>query len=223
MPFHKNICTIKEYLYFPCCMKRPEPHLQLYQFLEDYIYRLGYAPTIKEMTDFTGKSRGAVQNSLNYLETEGYIIRSPGKARTMRLLKANPLGVPIWGTIAAGYLTEPFTDGKEYLPLNSPLLRPGDFALRVAGNSMQGEHIPDGSTVIMRPVIDAQAIRNGTVVAAWVEGRGTTLKRLYAIGDRLILEPANPDYQPIRINLRQTKVEVQGVLLWVWQCHFHAC
>jgi repressor LexA len=196
-------------------MQRPSPHLRLFEYLEAYSQLHDYSPVIDEMMVEMGKPRGAIQNSLKYLEREGYIKRQFGKARAIQILKSNRGGIPIWGTIAAGYLSEVFTDTQDVLSISSPKLKLGDFALQVAGDSMIGDHITDGSFVIMRPVSDLAALKAGEVVAAWVEGRGTTLKHFYREGNHISLTASNPNYPPITVNAEECQVEVQGVLLWV--------
>jgi len=45
------------------------------------------------------------------------------------------------------------------------------------GDSMIEDFITEGDVVIMRPVPEPDQLKNGTIVAARVEGHGTTLKR----------------------------------------------
>jgi repressor LexA len=75
--------------------------------------------------------------------------------------------------------------------------------------------IAEGDFVIMRPVPDPEQLKNGLIVAARVDGHGTTLKRFYRQGDRVTLKPANPKYEPIEV--MATSVQVQGVLVGVWR------
>lgn len=67
----------------------------------------------------------------------------------------------------------------------------------------------------MRPVPEPDQLKNGTIVAARVDGYGNTLKRFYRSGDRITLKPANPKYNPIEVAAIQ--VEVQGSLVGVWR------
>ena len=124
-------------------------------------------------------------------------------------------GVPILGAIAAGGLLEPFTDAVEQLDFSSLFLPPQTFALRVMGDSMIEDYITEGDVVLMRPVPEPDQLRNGTIVAAMVDGHGTTLKRFYRFGDRVTLKPANIKYQPIEVAAMQ--VQVQGALIGVWR------
>jgi repressor LexA len=206
-------------------MTRPSPHLNLLAYIERYIREHGYSPSIDEMMVAVEKPRGAIQHSLRWLERELYIERKRGKARAIRLLRleqsrpdyAQPEfeGVRIWGTIAAGFLTDVFPDSSDFLPFSSPKLKPGDFALQVAGDSMIGDHILDGSYVVMRPVVDPGTLKDGAIVAALINGRGTTLKHFHRNGNIISLVASNPKYPPIEIDTQEEQVEVQGTLLWV--------
>ncbi|HEY9652524.1 MAG TPA: transcriptional repressor LexA, partial [Coleofasciculaceae cyanobacterium] len=140
-----------------------------------------------------------------------------GKARTIRILGSNPGGVPVLGAIAAGGLLEPFTDTVDHLDVSPVFRQMGNFALRVIGDSMIEDLITEGDFVIMRPVSDPEQLKNGLIVAAQVEGQGTTLKRFYRKGDRVTLKPANPKYHPIEVPANT--VQIQGVLVGVWRTY----
>jgi repressor LexA len=71
--------------------------------------------------------------------------------------------------------------------------------------------------VIMRTVAADEQIQDGKIVAARVEGQGTTLKRFYSKGDKITLQPSNPQYQPIEVNAKE--LEIQGVLVGVWRVY----
>jgi repressor LexA len=195
-----------------------EVQQQLYDWLVEYIRENQYSPSIRQMMRAMGlKSPAPIQSRLEHLRNKGYIDWTEGKARTIRVLK--PMGIPILGAIAAGSVVESFTDTVEQLDLSSTLLRPGDYALRVRGDSMIDALIDDGDVVIMRPIQDPQALKNGTIVAARVGGDGTTLKYYHRKGNQVMLKPANRNYTPIEA--AATDVVVQGVLVGVWR-GYHA-
>jgi repressor LexA len=154
---------------------------------------------------------------LEHLRNKGYIDWNEGKARTIRILHPTKQGVPILGTIAAGGLIEPFTDAveHEYLDLANLSLPAHSYALRVAGDSMIEDLITDGDVVFLRPVLEPNQLKNGTIVAARVEGYGTTLKHFYLQEDTVTLKPANSKYQPITVPAIQ--VQVQGSLVGIWR------
>lgn len=69
------------------------------------------------------------------------------------------------------------------------------FALRVQGDSMVEAGILEGDLVIVRPQPTAE---DGDIVVAIVEEEEGTIKRLFWEKDAMRLEPANPNYEPIR-------------------------
>ncbi|MCM1984726.1 transcriptional repressor LexA [Lyngbya confervoides] len=194
---------------------------ELYDWLVDYIQTYQHAPSIRQMMQAMKlRSPAPVQSRLEHLRRKGYIDWDPGQARTLRILHLEDLGqnqaqVPILGEIAAGGLIEPFVDDPATLDLQRCLAAPDCFALRVNGDSMIEDHIAEGDIVIMRPVLDAKRVKNGSIVAAHVSGQGTTLKRFFRKGASVTLEAANLNYAPIKIPAAQ--VEVQGILVGVWR------
>jgi len=59
----------------------------------------------------------------------------------------------------------------------------------------------------MRPVPEPDQLKNGTIVAARVEGHGTTLKRFYR-RDRVTLKPANSNTSRLKLPLCRVQVQV---------------
>lgn len=193
-----------------------EAQKELYDWLVDYIRQHQYPPSIRQMMRAMNlKSPAPVQSRLDHLRAKGYIDWTKGEARTIQIQQQPSEGVPILGAIAAGGLVEPFTDAVERLDLSTVLFPDKTFALRVTGDSMIEELIAEGDVVMMRPLSDPEQLKNGTIVAARVEGHGTTLKRFYRRGDRITLKPANARYAPIEALADQ--VQVQGILVGVWR------
>jgi len=187
---------------------------QLYDWLVETIRVRQHSPSIREMMRAMGLSSPApIQSRLEHLRKKGYIEWTEGKARTYRI-REDARGIPILGRIAAGYVNEVFTDDVERLDLTGLPIKSADYALRVTGDSMIEEQICDGDVVIMRPIKDPQAVREGTIVAARVES-GTTLKSFYRKGDLVQLKPANPEYPVMEFDAEQ--VELQGRLIAVWR------
>lgn len=193
-----------------------EAQKELYEWLGEYIRVHQHSPSIRQMMQAMNlKSPAPIQSRLEHLRTKGYIEWSEGKARTIRVLQAIKQGIPVLGTIAAGGLIEPFTEAVENVDFANLSLPPQTYALRVTGDSMIEDSIVDGDFVFLRPVPEPDQLRNGTIVAARVDGYGTTLKRFYRLGDRITLKPANPKYDPIEVNAIQ--VQVQGSLVAIWR------
>ncbi|NET30453.1 MAG: repressor LexA [Cyanothece sp. SIO1E1] len=191
-----------------------EVQQELYDWLVDYIRTHQHSPSIRQMMRAMElKSPAPIQSRLEHLKTKGYIDWTEGKARTIRLLHSQ--GVPIQGAIAAGAVVESFTDAVDSLDFSTLPLQPQDFALRVRGDSMIDALIDSGDIVIIRPVKDPHSLKNGTIVAARVEGEGTTLKYFHRKGNQVTLQPANSNYDPIKV--AADRLDVQGALVAVWR------
>jgi repressor LexA len=193
-----------------------EAQQELYEWLTEYIRIHQHSPSIRQMMyAMSLKSPAPIQSRLEHLRTKGYIDWDEGKARTIKVLKNKKQGVPVLGTIAAGGLIEPFTDAVEHVDFMNMSLPSQTYALRVAGDSMIEDLIADGDLVFLRPVPEPEMLKNGTIVAARVDGYGTTLKRFFRNGDRVTLQPANRKYTPIEVSA--INLQVQGSLVAVWR------
>jgi len=184
---------------------------RLYEVLRQYIDESGYPPSIRDIKALLQEnSTSKVQDGLRSLEQKGLIVRHPGRPRAIRLLSFQ---VNLKGLIQAGYLTEHPRGHNESIRLDGDLYDPHDYALKVVGDSMVGAHILDGDIVVIRPTTDLWAIRPGDIAAVWIEGEGTTLKRIfYQEGDHQVtLKPANPDHQSR--TLKPDQVDLQGLMV----------
>ena len=191
---------------------------ELYDWLADYIGTHRHSPSIRQMMQAMGlRSPAPIQSRLRHLQQKGWITWQEGQARTLQLLgdRVGAAGIPVLGAVAAGGLVTAFDDVQEHLDLAPVLETRGLFALTVNGDSMVDSYIADGDVVLMEPVQDPQRLRNGTVVSALVAGSGTTLKHFHRHGATVVLEAANPAYQPIELPAEQ--VAVQGRLVAVWR------
>ena len=190
---------------------------ELFEWIKNYIRDFNHSPSIRQMMEAMGlKSPAPIQSRLKHLQEKGYISWQEGRARTLQLV--NDLvrkNVPILGSIAAGGLIESYSDVSEELDISEILQKKDVFALTVNGDSMKDAFIADGDMVLMEPVFDQSSIRNGMIVSAMVPGLGTTLKYFFRKNNQIVLEAANPEYEPI--NLDKDLVTIQGKLLAVWR------
>jgi len=211
------------------------------QFIWEYNGENASAPSIREIGKATDISSTSVVNyNLTRLTDRGYLVRKQMVARGLQLtdmaralfepaepviekideLVAGLFRVPLVGNITAGELIDNSSDFQSYddddsISISTDMLpsRTDDiFALRVDGNSMIGDMINNGDIVIMEKAEDAA---DGTMVAAWVEGEGTTLKRIYREPKmkKIRLQPSNPTMDPIFAPVED--VQVQGRVLMV--------
>ena len=190
---------------------------ELFEWIKNYIKDFQHSPSIRQMMQGMGlRSPAPIQSRLRHLQEKGYISWQEGRARTLQLV--NDLvttNVPILGSIAAGGLIESYSDVSEELDVSETLQKKGVFALTVNGDSMKDAYIADGDMVLMEPVMEQSSVRNGMIVSAMVPGAGNTLKYFFRKGNQIILEAANSDYEPIKLD--KDFVSIQGKLLAVWR------
>ncbi len=190
---------------------------ELYDWIKGYMREFHHSPSIRQMMEAMGlKSPAPIQSRLKHLQDKGYISWQEGKARTLQIVN-EILGdsIPIMGSVAAGGLIETFSDVCENLDLSDVLKRKDVFALTVNGDSMIDACIAHGDMVLMEPIKDWNSLRNGMIVSALVPGLGTTLKYFSKKNNKVYLEPANPAYETIELEINN--VVIQGKLLAVWR------
>ena len=189
---------------------------ELLEWIRDYIKNFYHSPSIRQMMIGMGlKSPAPIQSRLKHLQEKGYISWQEGKARTLQLIDEISNNIPILGSVAAGGLIESYSDVSESIDFSSIMNKKGIFALHVNGDSMRDAHIADGDMVLMEPIVEANSLRNGSIISAMVPGMGTTLKYFFKRSGKIILEAANPNYEPIELNFDE--VSIQGKLLAVWR------
>lgn len=189
-------------------------------FLEAYEQEHSFSPSNEEIADAMGyRSKSSVQTLLKSLKQKGLVTYQAGKARTVKSLRkteqrGTPCGIPFLGAIAAGGIVESFTDHPpEFYPVSEALNKPGNYALRVIGDSMIDAHICNNDMVILSRNLEVNRIKPGDIVAVHVAGEGTTLKKFYQDGADVILEPANssPEFEVMKRDA--SLVQIQGVLV----------
>jgi repressor LexA len=191
---------------------------EIWQFLVDYVDRLGYPPTVREIGEAVGlASPSTVHAHLANLERAGLLRRDPTKPRALELIgREHPAStatlpkLPLLGQIAAGgpLLAEQNVEDELAVP---ETLR-GDFLLRVKGESMIEAGILDGDIVVVRRAQDA---RNGDIVVALAGDDETadeaTVKTFYKEKGRIRLQPENSALDPIYADYVQVLGKVVGV------------
>jgi DNA polymerase V len=122
---------------------------------------------------------------------------------------------PVWLkaariSVAAGFPSPAEDHQVERIELMRQLVKhpQATFYIRIAGDSMQGAGILDGSVVLVDKAIKPQ---HGHIVIAVVDGE-FTCKRLYLRSGNLLLKPENPAFPIINPKDGQS-VEVWGVVV----------
>ncbi|HEY86655.1 MAG TPA: repressor LexA [Dehalococcoidia bacterium] len=201
----------------------PKSRLRVLNFIRAFLRQRGYTPTVRDIVKGCNISTSSVvQYHLNMLEREGYIHRDPKVFRSVRLIETEqPVArqVPLLGTIAAGEpLPVPTSDTwstvpEEIVKLSDELIRgrEGIYALRVKGSSMIDALIDDGDIVLMQ---QASKVDNGDMAAVWLKKQQeVTLKKVYRDGNRICLQPANRQMEPMYQDL--DNVEIQGRVIGI--------
>ncbi|MCR9108737.1 transcriptional repressor LexA [Marivita sp. XM-24bin2] len=134
----------------------------------------------------------------------------PPPANAQPVERIDAMELPLMGRIAAGVPIESINDVPPAVAVPGAMLSGNGkhYALEVKGDSMIEAGINDGDVVVIRETSSAD---NGDIVVAQVEGYEATLKRYKRKGESIILEAANPAYEP-RI-LPVGAVKVQGRLV----------
>jgi repressor LexA len=177
---------------------------RILNYLVDYLKDNTYQPSIREIGKRFGiKSTKTVSEHLQSLADKGFIERDASRSRGVKILGMNlapgVLNVPMYGRIAAGVPALLREDVRETFELDRKLVGSSDaFMLEVKGDSMEGMGILSGDSVIVEPA-DESEIQNGEIVAARVDG-DATVKRYFANGGKVVLEPANPNYAPVLVH-----------------------
>ncbi len=187
-------------------------------------------------------SPSAVHHHLTNLERDGLLERGSHSSRALRLtvraeaelglparrpssveraersrvtpfrmpIERETLALPVIGEIAAGQPIEAYAEGAETLEVPRSLqARDDSYVLRVRGKSMIDALIDDGDYVVVQPQATA---RDGDIVVALLEDNGVTLKRFYREQDRIRLQPANAEMEPIYASEVQIQGKVVGVI-----------
>ena len=194
--------------------------LRILKLIRDWRVRRGYSPTMQELADEIGVSKVTVFEHVEALIKKGALIREANKARSLSIAdncavpdESRPLRFPLVGRIAAGYPIEKVED-REEIDLQDLIGPRNDrpdstFALQVEGDSMRDEGILDGDVVLVERT---QVAQNGDRVVALLPDGSTTLKTFFKEDDHIRLQPANPDFDPIRVKFCQVQGIVRGVV-----------
>jgi repressor LexA len=171
----------------------------VYDMIRSLIVSRGYGPTVREIGEHFGiKSPNGVMCHLRALERKGLIRRSPNKSRAIELTHAadrSGHSLPMVGMVAAGPTTLAF-EQNDRLDFSEMLFRDNRFILRVSGDSMIDAHITDGDYVVIQRQETAEP---GQMVVAQTPEGEATLKYWFPERDRIRLQPANSEMEPIYV------------------------
>lgn len=122
--------------------------------------------------------------------------------------------IPVLGRIPAGIPIEMIEDILDYEDINPDLLRGGKeyFALKVKGDSMSPKFL-EGDILIVRKQDDCE---NGDFAIVAVNGNDATFKKVIKKESCIILQPLNPNFEPVIYDNEQIAtlpVRILGVVV----------
>jgi repressor LexA len=194
--------------------------LKILQLIRDWRVRRGYSPTMQELADEIGVSKVTVFEHVEALIKKNALVREPNKARSLSIAdgvavpdESRPMRFPLVGKIAAGHPIERVANEDEIdladMLGQDALSAASTFALKVEGDSMRDEGILDGDYILVERT---QTAANGERVVALLPDGSTTLKTFFKEDDHIRLQPANPQFEPIRVRYCQVQGIVKGVV-----------
>ena len=179
---------------------------RILDFIRETVAATGLPPTRAEIAAALGfASPNAAEGHLRALARKGAIELVPGASRGIRLVAD---GLPVVGRVAAGAPILAAEHVEDHHRLDPDLFSPrAHYLLRVRGDSMRGAGILDGDLLAVHRTPVAE---NGRIVVARLEDE-VTVKRWRRRGNIVHLLPENPDYEPIRVDLRRQPLVVEGI------------
>lgn len=186
---------------------------QVLDFVRQHISDTGYPPTRADIAQQLGfKSANAAEEHLKALARKGAIEMVAGASRGIRLPES--AGIPIIGRVAAGNPILAEAHIEDYCDLPASFFKPhADFFLTVHGDSMIDVGILDGDLLAVH---STSVAKTGDIVVARIEDE-VTVKTLQRTSQKHILQllPANRDYDPITVDLREQAFSIEGLSVGV--------
>jgi len=195
---------------------------EILAFIRAAVRETGAPPTREEIARAFGfRSPNAAEQHLQALHRKGLIELVAGTSRGIRLKEsaratmkavAAAVSLPLIGKVAAG---SPILAQENVLrtPAVDPLLfKPrADYLLEVRGMSMRDAGILDGDLLAVHRTPEA---RNGQIVVARIEDE-VTVKRLKVKGHIAYLQPENPEFKDIKVDMRKQPLDIEGIAVGV--------
>jgi repressor LexA len=185
---------------------------EILELIQRIIEETGAPPTRAEIARELGfKSPNAAEDHLRALARKGIIELLPGAARGIRF--TDPPKLPVVGRVAAGSPILAQQHIETHFPVDPRTFRPpAHYLLRVHGMSMRDAGILDGDLVAVHRTPE---VRNGQVIVARINHEEVTVKRYRQSGRDVWLLPENPEFQPIRVDLANEALVIEGVVVGV--------
>ncbi len=185
------------------------------RFIQRSLIETGMPPTRAEIAAELGfRSPNAAEEHLRALARKGVIQLLPGASRGIQLRDTmrEQLALPLVGRVAAGRPMLAEENILEHLQVDPGVFHPRPhYLLKVVGMSMKDAGILDGDLVAVHRTSE---VRNRQIIVARLENE-VTVKRYKQEGSVVWLLPENPEFEPIRVDLRHESMLIEGVVVGV--------
>ena len=188
---------------------------EVLRLIQRALAETGMPPTRAEIAQELGfKSANAAEEHLRALARKGVIALVPGASRGIQLKDTmrEQFGLPLIGRVAAGrpILAEENIEARFNIDPDIFSPRP-HYLLKVTGMSMKDAGILDGDLVAVHRTPE---VRNRQIVVARLENE-VTVKRYRQDGSTVWLLPENADFEPIKVNMKEEPLIIEGVVVGV--------
>ncbi len=188
---------------------------QILNMIQEFIADSGMPPTRAEIARELGfKSANAAEDHLRALKRKGVIDLIPGASRGIQLKDSlrDQLGLPLVGRVAAGSPILAEEHIETHYKMDPALFNPKPhYLLRVQGMSMKDAGILDGDLVAVHRTPE---VRSRQIVVARVDDE-VTVKRYRQEGTMVWLLPENEEFEPIKVDLNEQSMVIEGVVVGV--------
>jgi repressor LexA len=188
---------------------------EILRLIQRTVQETGMPPTRKEISTELGfRSANSAEEHLRALARKGVISLLPGASRGIQLKDAlrEQMGLPLIGRVAAGSPMLAEENIEDHLAIDPSVfnVRP-HYLLKVVGMSMKDAGILDGDLVAVHRTPN---VRNRQIIVARLENE-VTVKRYRQEGPVAWLLPENEDFEPIRVDLKEQSLLIEGVVVGV--------
>lgn len=188
---------------------------EILELIQSFIDEFGMPPTRAEIAKELGfRSANAAEEHLRALQKKGVLDLVPGASRGIQLKDSlrEQLGLPLVGRVAAGSPILAEEHIETHYRVDPALFDPKPhYLLRVEGMSMKDAGILDGDLVVVHRTPE---VRSRQIVVARVDDE-VTVKRYRQDGSLVWLLPENKDFEPIRVDLTEQSMVIEGVVVGV--------
>ena len=188
---------------------------QVLELVRAALEETGMPPTRAEIAEALGfRSANAAEEHLRALERKGAIEMIRGVSRGIRLKDSlrEQMGLPLVGRVAAGQPILAQEHIETHYKIDPSLFHPKPhYLLKVDGMSMKDAGILDGDLVAVHRTPE---VRSRQIVVARLDDE-VTVKRYRQEGSVVWLLPENTEFDPIRVDLQETTMIIEGVVVGV--------